>query len=95
MSKSSRNKAFFGIENEDGTKWLRAVHRELVENGGTDLSFRAWAAAEGIVVSSDGGWDDNRRRRLLSLDRLLDESDPTKALFDQTKISKVRGDKMP
>jgi hypothetical protein len=92
MPKTSRTNSFFGIEKEDGTKWLRATHAELVANGQTDLSFRAWAAQYGVIVSSDGGWDDSRRRRLLSLDRLIDDAGDGKAPFDQTKISKIYGE---
>lgn len=88
MRSTGRSKAFDNIEREDGTKWLRDRHRELVEQGATDLSFRAWAAENGIVVSSDGQWDDYRRRKLLSLDAIMDRADD-RAPFDETRIKPI------
>lgn len=88
MKSTGRSQSFAGIEGEEGTKWLRAHHRQLVEDGQTDLSFRAWAAANGIVVSSDGQWDDYRRRKLVSLDALMTKVDD-RAPFDETRLSPI------
>ena len=90
MISTGRTTAFQGIAQEAGTKWLKEKHAELVASGGTDLSFRAWAAEMGIVVSPDSGFDDTRRRRVLSLDSLLSEGDNDRAPFDQTRIKKLQ-----
>jgi len=92
MTTTSRNKSFSGIEAEAGTKWLRDVHATLVAEGKTDLSFRAWAAEQGIVVSSDSQWDDYRRRKLLSLDAIMSRSED-RSPFDETKIKKIDPEK--
>ena len=92
MTSTARNKSFMGIEREDGTKWLRDHHKALVEQGATDLSFRAWAAENGIVVSSDSQWDDYRRRKLLSLDALMDRA-ADRSPFDETRLKKIDSDR--
>jgi hypothetical protein len=88
MKSTGRSQAFAGIERELGTKWLRDTHRQLVDAGETDLSFRAWAAEMGIVVSSDSQWDDYRRRSLMSLDALMERKDD-RAPFDETRLSPI------
>jgi hypothetical protein len=92
MTSTARNKSFMGIEREDGTKWLRDHHHALVEEGSTDLSFRAWAAENGIVVSSDSQWDDYRRRKLLSLDAIMDRTED-RPPFNETRIKKINPDR--
>jgi len=88
VKSTGRSQAFANIEREEGTKWLRATHADLVATGQTDLSFRAWAAEQGIVVSSDSQWDDYRRRKLLSLDAIMDRAED-RAPFDETRISPI------
>ena len=92
MTSTSRTKSFMGIEREEGTKWLRDAHAALVAEGKTDLSFRAWAAENGIVVSSDSQWDDYRRRKLLSLDAIMDRAED-RSPFDEARIKKINPDR--
>lgn len=67
----NRNGPLRGIESEPGTAFLRRAWKRERAEGKTDLGFTAWARAAGIVVSSDHGWDDLRRRPRVSLDQAI------------------------
>jgi|688.fasta_scaffold1775043_2 hypothetical protein len=79
-----------GIEMEEGTRWLREHWQGLRDAGETELSFSAWARESGVIVSSDHGWDDRRRRHVSSLNALIDQGDDDRAPFDETRISPIR-----
>lgn len=78
-----------GIEMEEGTRWLRQKWSELKDAGETQLSFSAWAKEMGVIVSSDHGWDDRRRRQVSSLDSLIDQANDDRAPFDETRIKPI------
>lgn len=70
-----RDGAFGGIEAEEGTKFLRAHFAQLKAEGRVEGSFEAWARQLGIVVASNHGWDDFRRRRVVSFDLMVSSED--------------------
>lgn len=71
-----RDGPFAGIEGEESTAFLRAHYSDLKKAGlVTARSFEAWARELGIIVASNHGWDDTRRRRVYSLQQVLDSSE--------------------
>ena len=68
-----RDGSFSGIEGEQGTQFFRAQYTALKKAGLTAArSFDAWARELGIVVASNHGWDDSRRRRVYSVDQIME-----------------------
>jgi hypothetical protein len=71
-----RDGAFAGIEGEDSTAFLRGQYVALKKAGLTTArSFDAWARELGIIVASNHGWDDSRRRRLHSVDQIIESAE--------------------
>jgi hypothetical protein len=71
-----RDGAFAGIEGEDSTAFFRAQYTALKKAGLTaSKSFDAWAKELGIIVASNHGWDDSRRRRVHSIEQIIDSSE--------------------
>jgi hypothetical protein len=77
MSRGMRNDgAFAGIEGEESTAFFRAQYNALKKAGLIAArSFDAWARELGIVVASNHGWDDSRRRRVHSIEQIVDSSE--------------------
>lgn len=65
-----RDGPFAGVEKEPATAFLREAWQAERTAGKTDRSFAAWAREHGIIISSDHGWDDRRRRRRVSIETL-------------------------
>ncbi len=71
-----RDGSFAGIEGEMGTQFFRAQYTALKKAGLTTArSFDAWARELGIVVASNHGWDDSRRRRVHSIEEIIESSE--------------------
>ena len=71
-----RDGPFAGLEYEGGTKFLRAHYASLKKAGlAVEPSFEAWARANGFLIASNHGWDDARRRRVHSLNEILEASE--------------------
>jgi hypothetical protein len=65
-----RDGPFAGVEKEPATLFLRQRWQAERNAGTTTKSFAAWAREQGIIISSDHGWDDRRRRRRVSVEIL-------------------------
>jgi hypothetical protein len=65
-----RDGPFAGVEKEPATQFLRDRWQAERTAGSTTKSFAAWARDLGIIISSDHGWDDRRRRRRVSVETL-------------------------